>query len=130
MSTMEKDLEFMIAQASESLLEIVRDTDEPDLYLSLERESVPIWEQLSTDRKIECIKYVRENPEDEDFGHSQCCSPIHQATAYFLVQWYREQDSEVFFDDLDFMMFQITPESLATGECMNYERTPTDSNIW
>ena len=110
---MGKDLEFMIAQASESLLEIVNDTDEPDLYLSLENQNVPIWDQLSTHRKIECIEYVRENPEDEDFGHSQCCDPIHQATAYFLVEWYRELDSEVFFDDLDFMMLEITAEAQA-----------------
>lgn len=64
---------------------------------------LPVWDDLSTEERLEAIRYVKENKNNEDFSHSGLCKPVHQATAFFLVEWLKTQETEYFFDDLDFM---------------------------
>lgn len=64
---------------------------------------VPIWDDLDDNQKLEAIRYVRENKNGEDFSNSGYCQAIHQATAYFLVEFFKSQETKNFFDDLDFM---------------------------
>ena len=64
---------------------------------------VSIWDDLDDNQKLEAIRYVRENKNGEDFSNSGYCQAIHQATAYFLVEFFKSQETKNFFDDLDFM---------------------------
>jgi hypothetical protein len=116
MGTMNKMLEYVTREQGESMLcflDSERNPDELDQELkqevmdSLEEETgIKIWDDLSMEDKIDCIKYVVHNIDDEDFGHSQCCQLIHQATALFLVEeWCKRFNKDDFisiiFDDLD-----------------------------
>lgn len=99
---MMNDLFRMICvDTGELLLEYYSD----ELHLIEQKISrVPIWSKLSNKEKLEAIQYVVDNPNDEDFSHSGCCTPIHQATAYFLISYFNQTDiCEDYFEDLDFM---------------------------
>ena len=65
---------------------------------------IPIWDDMTTQQQVDALEYVYENPNDEDFGHSGCCTAVHQATAYYCIKLMQSIDTEFFFDDLDFMM--------------------------
>ena len=73
-------------------------TDESDPYTAY-------WNELPEQKKYELLKHLKENPNNEDFGHSQLCKPLHQAAAYYcccrLADSLYEGD---FMDDLDFVI--------------------------
>jgi hypothetical protein len=109
MDLFDKILEF----SAETILYVIDEGDnyEDDLryikfnfFDEVTPSGIPFWEELSCQEKIDSIRYVLENPNDEDFGHSQCCKPVHQATAYFLFAFFETMDlTEELFDDLDFL---------------------------
>lgn len=112
---MNSDLTFICKTAANWLLpdELSAELGEPpigDFAFEFELDhEVPIWDDLTLEQKIEAIQYVVKNENNEDFGHSGCCKAVHQATAYFLVEYFKSLDSEIFFDDLDFMMADNVP---------------------
>jgi len=107
----DRDLEFIIQSQSTDLLTFLEDNTQEDWQKEwgfLLIKDIPVWKDLSLEEKRSAIKYVQENKNDEDFGHSGCCTAVHQATAYFLTECYAERikDAE-FFDDLDFMSIDL-----------------------
>ena len=83
----------------------IMDLDQEGLVEELNSISLPVWDDMTNLEKVQNICYVNENREIEDFGHSELCAREHQATAAFMVEWFRSQDLlEILFDDLDFMM--------------------------
>tara|TARA_Y100001938_G_C8047186_1_gene409598 strand:- start:338 stop:679 length:342 start_codon:yes stop_codon:yes gene_type:complete len=79
-----------------------------DIFSEIE-EYIPVWDDMCIAEKLECIEYVVKNPNLEDFGHSDLCQPKHQATAYFLHQYFCKVESNdcSLFDDLDFLIMKV-----------------------
>lgn len=103
--------EHMVIWSADVVLQCIDDGFPEVLYLN---QSIPLWDDLTEEEKINAIHYVRDNKYEEDFSHSECCKSIHQATAFFLVEFFKDQDAEVFFDDLDFLLVK-------TGLPKNYK---------
>lgn len=92
--------EHVVTWSADVVLQCIYDGFPEVLYLN---QPIPLWDDLTEEEKIDAIRHVRDNIYEEDFSHSQCCRPIHQATAFFLVEFFKDQDAGVLFEDLDFM---------------------------
>ena len=78
-----------------------------DIHEDFNSVSLPVWDELTYEERLASLASIYEDCETraEDFTHSECCTPIEQATCAFCIQFFKQQDLlEILMEDLDFMM--------------------------
>ena len=107
-------MRFSFEQIMRDYVGNIETTTDINEWISITK-TVPIWDQMPDDEKVNCLNFVYlnlDNPAYSFFNSERSSGLKHQATAYFLLSWFFEFVEEVgisqlFFDDVEFMTLRL-----------------------